>query len=176
MSNADPPMVGSFCPRPIYLMAKEELFKKTWFRYILDRVGAIPIKRGEADTSSIRAALGFLSKGEVLVVFPEGMRGDGKRLLPLMPGAALLAKRTKAQVVPIGIIGTEIMNPKGGKFTRHRVTMVYGEPFTFEQYPDTELFLAELAKRISDATETAGRRIKTATELSGQTEGLAEPR
>ncbi len=115
-------------------MAKEELFKVPVLGPIIRSLGAFKVRRGEGDTESIRRALSLLEEGRALLVFPEGSRGDGKSLQPVNRGVTMLAKRSKAQVVPVGIVGTHVVLPKGqSKPRRHLMKVIYGEPFTYEQ-------------------------------------------
>jgi 1-acyl-sn-glycerol-3-phosphate acyltransferase len=130
VSLLDPPAVSCGCRRNMRFMAKEELFHGLG-GLMLRSLGSFPVKRGDGDTESIRFTMELLEKGEAVLIFPEGTRGDGKTLLPLNRGVAMLAKRTGAKVVPVGLIGTKERLPKGGKLKRAKITVVYGEPFTY---------------------------------------------
>lgn len=132
VSYIDPMLVGCTSPRALRFMAKEELFKGL-LGWLLRSVGSFAVKRGETDTSAIRYALETLQEGNALMLFPEGTRGDAQTLGPFQPGVAMMAKKTNAQVVPVGIGGSEKMLPKGGKLRRARLTIVYGEPFTYQE-------------------------------------------
>lgn len=137
VSFADPPATGSATSRPVYFMAKAEMFRKPLFAFILRKVGAFPVERGTVDTNAIRQALGLLSEGRAVMIFPEGTRGDGKTLGEPSQGVALLAKRSGAAVTPVGIVGTEVLFPKGAKrLRRSRLSIIWGEPFTYEEVCD----------------------------------------
>jgi 1-acyl-sn-glycerol-3-phosphate acyltransferase len=153
-SNLDPPAVASVCPRQLRFMAKQELFKG-FFGWAISSVGAFPVRRGETDTDAIRKAIAMLGSGQVLLLFPEGERGDGIRLGPINKGIAMLAKRTEAQIVPTAIIGTHAMLPRGAKGARRgHVTIAFGEPFSYASIVEgsnsqgRELFTAELERRL----------------------------
>lgn len=134
VSHLDPPATGCAMPhRRLRFMAKEELFKGI-FGKIIASLGAYPVHRGEGDTEAIRKSIDMLNQGEALLVHPEGTRGDGVHMLPINKGIGMLAKRTGAPVVPVGLIGSNIVMPRGKKKRRrHRITVVFGKPFTYAE-------------------------------------------
>src|SRR3954449_11306615 len=73
-SFLDPFIVGCCVRRPVYFVAKRELFDKRWQGWLLNRLGAFPIRRGESDAESMETARQILERGDVVVVFPEGTR------------------------------------------------------------------------------------------------------
>lgn len=167
LSHLDPPLLGSICPRELRFMAKEELFKNVLLRSLIRSLGAFPVKRGTSDMAAIKLALQWLNESRAVLVFPEGQRGDGKALQHLQGGAHLLAKRSGATVVPVGISGTEKVMPRGGKgLRRARVTVVYGAPFRVLDLPDDskETFSAELSKRLVECCSAAGLTLELAAE------------
>ena len=91
--------------RQIHFLAKKELFQYKWLATILRELHAIPICRGQYDLPAVRKCMKLLQAGEVLGVFPEGTRGDGKQLQHLQSGAAILALRSNATVIPVFIHG-----------------------------------------------------------------------
>jgi 1-acyl-sn-glycerol-3-phosphate acyltransferase len=155
VSYLDPPAVACGTKRrQLRFMAKEELFKGP-FGALIASLGAFPVKRGEGDTESIRKSIAVLEAGEALLIFPEGTRSDAKTMLPINRGVTMLAKRTGAKVLPVGIIGTHIVLPKGSKGKKHPMLVVYGKPFTYQEVAtgktekeNRELFATELEKRI----------------------------
>ncbi len=114
-------------------MAKSELFQVPVLGGIIRLLGAFPVRRGESDRESLRQAQEVLSAGQVLVIFPEGHRSDTHQMAAGLPGVALIAMRSGAPIVPIGITGTE-HTLKGWRIGpwAPRVRIVYGEPFTLE--------------------------------------------
>lgn len=106
ISYLDPPLLGSALQRPVYFMAKAELFEIPVFGPILRRVHAFPVVRGTADRRAIRRSLELLEQGEVVALFPEGTRNREADLLPPQGGIALIALRSNAVVIPTGISGT----------------------------------------------------------------------
>lgn len=173
LSFIDPPFVGSHVPRRIRLMAKKELFKFP-LGPLIKSLGAYPVDRGGSDTSSIRLTLELLGKGEAVLMFPEGTRGDGQTLGTILAGVAMLAKRSDAAVVPVGLCGPEKMWPKGQKLPRPaHLSMVYGEPFRMSELSAEgnarEAFVRELERRLIDASREAGLNLRTASEEPDQT-------
>src|SRR5829696_8303889 len=73
-SFLDPFVIGCCLPRPIFFVAKQELFKYRPIGWILNCLGAFPIRRGESDEESLKTALALLERGEAVVIFPEGTR------------------------------------------------------------------------------------------------------
>jgi len=90
--------------------------------------GIIPVRRGTATTDALRAAEGVLAEGGVLGIFPEG--GSWATVLrPARPGAAFLAVRTGAQLVPMGFDGLTELFPNLRRGRRGRITVRIGKPF-----------------------------------------------
>lgn len=156
VSNFDPPAIAAATHRGIKIIAKEELFRNPVYAFINRSLGAFPVRRGEGDAGAIRHTLALLEAGWVMIMFAEGTRSNGTVLLPLSRGVAMMAKRSGAAVVPMAIVGTHILMPKGAKgIKRAKTKLVFGEPFL---YTDTatgandrenrELFTAELERRI----------------------------
>jgi 1-acyl-sn-glycerol-3-phosphate acyltransferase len=127
MSNADPPLLwGWLAPAlarlPTYL-AKAVLFRGP-AGPVLRSLGATPVEAGGSDMAAYRVG--------VVVLMPEGTRSRDGRLLRPRPGAALLATRSGAQVLPVGISGTDRLLGRGRPLPRigTPVTLRVGRPFT----------------------------------------------
>lgn len=128
-SAIDPPLVGSVLRRRAAYMAKEELFSIPVLGAWLRSVGVFPVKRGAPDRRAIRRSLQVLEQGDVLVMFPEGTRSEDGRLRDAEPGAALIALRTGAPVLPVAVIGSHRTLPKNAKWPRFtRVVVRIGPP------------------------------------------------
>ncbi|MFL5841754.1 MAG: lysophospholipid acyltransferase family protein, partial [Thermoleophilaceae bacterium] len=104
-SFLDPFVIGCSVRRPVYFVAKKELFAKRWQGWILNRLGAFPVKRGESDEESMATARGVLERGGALVIFPEGTRHPKGPLGRPKRGVGRLALETGAPVVPIAVMG-----------------------------------------------------------------------
>lgn len=103
----DPPLVGCIIPArvQVHFMAKSELFAHPLARRFLHKLGAFPVRRDQADRTAIRTALQLLREGKVLGLFPEGSRSKIGDLRPAYNGAALIALRSGAPVLPVAISG-----------------------------------------------------------------------
>ena len=109
-SNLDPPMLGASIPRRIYFMAKRGVFKNAPISLFLKAYGAVPLERDGSDIKAINWALRMLDQDSAIVVFPEGARSPGT-MRNAMPGVALIALRSGAPILPVGITGTERIGP-----------------------------------------------------------------
>ncbi len=124
VSALDPPMVGVALRRQSRYMAKQELMDTPVLGLFLRSIGVFPVRRGEADRRSIRVALDALERGGVLVMFPEGTRSPDGRLQVAEPGAAMLALRTGAPVLPVAVIGTQHAMRKGARWPRRTPVVI----------------------------------------------------
>ncbi len=112
VSAVDPVILFLVTKRPIYFMAKEELFRIPIFRRVVHWMKAFPVNREKLDRKAIRASLRVLENGDLLGVFPEGTRGDGVNLLPFKTGSAYIPSQYDVPVIPIAIIGSKyLLNP-----------------------------------------------------------------
>jgi 1-acyl-sn-glycerol-3-phosphate acyltransferase len=129
VSALDPFVVGSVFDRPLRFMAKEELFRSRLLRMLFSSLGAYPVRRDRADIGSIKQTLGHLRRGEVVLMFPEGTRGDGTTLGPVRPGVAILAARAHVPVIPVYHEGMRRVLPRGARVPRpHPVRVFVGPP------------------------------------------------
>ncbi|WP_296899761.1 lysophospholipid acyltransferase family protein [uncultured Megamonas sp.] len=142
LSNWDPPLVGTFIPRHLAYMAKEELFKVPILKNILKAVHTFPVKRGASDRAAIKTALQMLKAKECICMFPEGTRSKDGKLHKGAPGVALIAAKSKATVVPVAIQGTFKLKPF------RRITLIYGKPMVFEAEKVDKENLQEFTEKI----------------------------
>lgn len=119
----DVPLVPAYMKRKVVYMAKEELFYGR-LGWLVRFLGAFPVKRGEADRQSLRAADAQLKAGKVFIIFPEGTRSKTHRMAKGHIGLGMIALRSGVPVIPVAICGSE----KALKTFRPRVTIAYGEP------------------------------------------------
>lgn len=125
-SNFDPPILSNCVGRPVSFMAKEELFRVPLFKQGIQLYGAYPVKRGSADRSAIRAAIAALEAGWAAGIFLQGTRTcDGTITNPKL-GAAMIAAKTGAPLLPVSLWGTEKIERKG-KILPVPVTVRIGE-------------------------------------------------
>jgi len=113
----DPACVGAACPRPVRFLILRNVYDKRWARWFYRAMGTLPVSPGgSASVVGMRGALRALRSGELVGVFPEGRvvpRGAGT---PVHPGAAMLAVRARAPVVPVEIHGSAAAWPHGRKW------------------------------------------------------------
>ncbi|MDP2871425.1 MAG: lysophospholipid acyltransferase family protein [Bacillota bacterium] len=102
----DPVIVAAACPRrPITFMAKSELFRSPMMNWLYRSLWAFPVRRGQIDRAALRTCFERLGQGHALGLFPEGARSRTGELRQPEPGAATIALRTGATVIPVGIRG-----------------------------------------------------------------------
>ncbi len=130
-SYADPPMVGSFAPGRQTFMAKEELFEKKLFAWLITSLGAFPVSRGKGDTGAIDTSIDNLNSGKNLMIFPEGTRSKDGKVGRGHTGAALIGARAGKPIVPVGICYGEKLR------FRTRVTIKFGEPILPQDYVES---------------------------------------
>jgi glycerol-3-phosphate dehydrogenase (NAD(P)+) len=141
-SFLDPFLIGCCMRRPLYFVAKKELFEKRWQGWILNGLGAFPIRRGEADEESLATARGVLERGGAVVIFPEGTRHRSGPLARPKRGVGRLALETGAPVVPIAILGSERAR-RGWRIRPVWVRVRCGRPLTFPHVENPSPRLAE---------------------------------
>ena len=135
ISNADAVLIGAFLTpklgRRIHWLGKKEMFDWPIVGFMARNGGVVPVDRGAADVEAFRVARRILDAGNVLMVFPEGTRSPTGQLQPPKDGLSMLALRTNATIVPIGISNTDRIWPKGRPvpLPGKHATMRIGEPF-----------------------------------------------
>ena len=135
ISNADAVIIGAWLTprlgRRIHWLGKREMFDWPFVGWMARNGGVVPVDRATADTEAFRLAQRVLQAGEVLMVFPEGTRSPTGELQRPKDGLAMLALRTNATIVPIGVSNTDRVWPKGRPVPRigGHATMRVGEPF-----------------------------------------------
>ncbi len=132
-------------PRPVSFLAKSDYFTGTGVggalrRGFFESIDAIPVDRhsSRAAQESLDAALGVLRDGRAFGIYPEGTRSRDGRLYKGRTGVAWLALTAGVPVVPVGLRGTDLVQPVGSRFPRPRVpvTVRFGEPIRPDAYRD----------------------------------------
>ena len=145
-SFIDPFIVGLCSRRPIYYVAKEEIFHIPFGGWLISALGAFPVRRGAADADMIETAKAILERGDAVLMFPEGTRTRPGALGKPKRGVGRLALETGATVVPVAMIGTEAIR-KGWRIRPHKIRVRIGAPLTF---PKVETATAPLAAAVTD--------------------------
>lgn len=135
-SFLDPFLIGAFLPwrRPVHYVAKVELFEKRWQGWVLNRLGAYPVRRGEADLETLETSRRTLERGGAVCIFPEGTRIRRGSLAVPHRGVGRLALESGAAVLPIAVIGSEHVR-RGWRIRPRKVRLRGGKALTF---PRTE--------------------------------------
>ena len=147
-SFLDPFVIGALLPwrRQIQFVAKVELFEKRWRGWILNRLGAFPIRRGQSDEAAIDTARLAVLRGGTVVIFPEGTRIRQGALARPKRGVGRLALESGVPVLPVAVIGSEHVR-RGWRIRPRKVRLRAGTPLTF---PQTERPSPSLAVTVTD--------------------------
>src|ERR671920_557861 len=145
-SFLDPFVIGTIARRPLYYVAKQELFRHRVVAWFLNSLGAFPVNRGAADTDMLSTAKAILERGDAVLMFAEGTRIRPGALGRPKRGVGRLALETGAPVVPVAVIGTEAVR-KGWRIRPHKVRIRIGSPLTF---PKVEQASPQLAAAVTD--------------------------
>lgn len=171
LSLIDPPLLGAVMPRPMRFMAKKELFDRPVVGTAVRAYRAFAVRRGEADRQALATAQRLLQQGEAIAIFPEGTRSRVGKMQPAHPGVAVIALRTGAPVLPVGIWGSERLFKWPPVGFRPRLEVRIGEPFTLsteEQKAKRELIeemTAAIMRRVAALVPAAYRGVYS--DLSG---------
>ena len=126
--NLDSAVIVAMFKRKVNVLAKEELFKNAFIRWIADIFGVYPVKRGRADLQAIKISLKLLKNDELLLMFPEGTRHGLDKGKKPKNGAVLIAATAGKPIIPIGIQGS---------FKPFRKVIVnIGKPIDYSKYSE----------------------------------------
>ncbi len=134
-SYLDPPIVAyAVRKRPVFFMAKEELFRTPVLSFLIKHWGnAFPVKRGRLDVRALKVALSIVKRGKLLCIFPEGTRAPKGKFLKPKWGAGMIALKAGVPVIPCLIEGSEDVLPKGSRFLKPaNVRVRFGAPFNID--------------------------------------------
>jgi 1-acyl-sn-glycerol-3-phosphate acyltransferase len=146
LSYADWLFMPLALPRRVSFVAKAEYFTtpgiKGWLQKTFFRgSGQIPIDRSGATAAegALLSAKAVLDKGELFGIYPEGTRSHDGRLYRGKTGVARLALETGVPVIPVAVVGTDVVAPPGKKFGRlTRPVVRFGKPLDFSRYEGLE--------------------------------------
>jgi 1-acyl-sn-glycerol-3-phosphate acyltransferase len=150
-SNVDPPILGwatgHQIDRIVHFMAKVEMRSWPIIGWLATQSAVYFVRRGEGDRSAQRFSMEALSGGSPIALFVEGTRSRDGHLKAGKPGAALLAMRTGAPLIPIGIAGTHRIFPGRSRWPHAtRVVVRIGTAFSLAHEPDGRLDRAALTE------------------------------
>lgn len=140
----DIPLLSLATPRPLYYMAKYELFLNPASRWLVSSLGGIPLNRSRPLESrqSLKAMLDLLEKGEGIVIFPEGTYYRRRLGLGRVGLIRFILSRTTAHFIPVGINYT-------ARSTRSLVHINFGRPICASSMSNAESFLDQMMKEIA---------------------------
>ncbi len=119
VSYFDPPATAFAVKRRVYFFAWRGLYTNPLIAWYLKSLGAIPVAGGhEFDRHTYRLMKTLLEHGEVICIYPEGQRGDGSEILPLLNGVGRLALQSGAPIIPAYISGTLRAFPRWRRFPK----------------------------------------------------------
>ena len=143
-SFLDPFAIGAALPwrRPMNYVAKVELFERRWQGWLLSRLGAFPIRRGDSDEAAMQTARLAIERGGTVCIFPEGTRIRRGTLADPKRGVGRLALQTGAPVVPTAVFGSEHVR-RGWRIRPRQVRVRLGKAMTFPTVEQPSPPLAE---------------------------------
>ncbi len=133
LSTLDPPLMVAVIPRSVAFMAKKELFDIPFLRWWIDWLGAFSVNRESLGPSTIKTVQEIKNSNWVLGMFPQGTRGIPGEIRGVTKGFAGLAKLTKCNILPVGLIGTNEV--KRLPFTG-RIIVNIGEIIPYDKNPE----------------------------------------
>lgn len=159
-SLIDTPAMFAYLPYQFRIMAKKHLFYFPFMGWHLWTAGNFPIDQSDARKTarSLKGVIQGIRNGKSLAVFPEGTRSPDGQLQEFKQGAFKIAMRAGVPIVPVTIIGTSRLLPKGSLAPRPgRVDVVIGKPIETRQYNEKQLpELMATTRKVIDTTLQAG--------------------
>ena len=150
-SNLDPPIVVPVIPRRTSVLVKKELFRIPILAQAMLAGELVPVDRRnrEAAVASVQRAAEVMKKGVNMTIFPEGTRSRDGRLLPFKKGPFYLALETGYPIVPMTIVNTHDLWPKG-KFavSPGTATVVFHDPIDPKLFSDREALTLAVREKI----------------------------
>lgn len=130
VSIFDPPLLVAFWSKPPEIFGAEYLWESVGFGSIMRSYGVTPVSRASFDRKLLAASLDYLKNGRILTIAPEGSRSHKPGLQHAKPGAAFLAAKSGAPIVPVGIVGTtpDLLD-KIKSFSRPGIQIYIGKPY-----------------------------------------------
>lgn len=149
-SYLDPLVIGAALKRHATYMAREGLFK---IPLVGTFVGSFsfPVRRGKPQPSTIKEAVKRLNKGELIVMFPEGVRSADGNILDAKRGVGMIAAMSKVPIVPALIKGTEKSLPVGAKVVKPaKIKVIFGKPIEINREEPDKQFQERICRDIME--------------------------
>lgn len=154
----DPFVAGCFLERPLHFFARDTLFNNRVGAWFLNGFNAVPVSPTNSDPASLIRILRLVKAGRGLLIFPEGTRSYDGNFLPAKKGVGMIACRTGAPVVPLHIVNSHAIWPRGKKIPSfgEDIFLVYGKPIYPEEYDPGK----ESVERYQEASDFILEKIK----------------
>jgi len=152
VSDIDPPLLIPLLPKRTSVLVKKELFRVPALGTAMRVAKLVPVDRRNRDAAiqSVRDAAEAIRAGLDMTIFPEGTRSRDGRLLPFKKGPFYLAMESSCPVVPVTILGTYEIRPKGKFFMRGGTAeLVFHEPLWPKDFPDREALVSAVRDAIT---------------------------
>ncbi|MGH9509657.1 MAG: lysophospholipid acyltransferase family protein [Terriglobales bacterium] len=153
VSNIDPPIVAPLIPPRTSVLVKKEVFRIPVLSRAMRMGSLVPVDRRnrEAAIASLSAAGEVLRSGISMMIFPEGTRSPDGRLLPFKKGPFYLAMETGVPIVPMTILGTYDIMPKGSIAIHPGIaTVIFHEPVDPAAFPSREALMEAVRQKIAE--------------------------
>jgi 1-acyl-sn-glycerol-3-phosphate acyltransferase len=156
-SFLDPPLLSAVVPRVVYYLMLANHYYHPWWHWLFSRLPCIPLKRGSVvNTDAMKTCLHVLEHGQFLCMFPEGGIARRHKASGARHGAALLAARADAPIIPVGIQGADKALTLRQRFPRPKpITIRFGAPL---QVP---AIAARDKDALQDITEQTMNRVQS---------------
>jgi 1-acyl-sn-glycerol-3-phosphate acyltransferase len=157
LSDVDPIVLHSCCPRAVHFMGKSELFDIPVVGRIMRSFGAFPVNRGAPDRAALKLSASLLKDGEAVCVFPEGQLSEDGNLQEIRGGVALIIRLAPGiPVICCSLSGTDRVLPYGKLIPRpafRTVNVTWGEPRTFDKSTSAEEILGWVAGQFRELVQ-----------------------
>jgi 1-acyl-sn-glycerol-3-phosphate acyltransferase len=156
----DPPLLGAVKVRDFHFLARETLLSNPVAKWLLPRLNTIPVDRdGGKDAKAVSKVLKVLSKGEAVVVYPEGTRSPDGEIHPAKAGIGLIACRSRANILPMRIVGAYDIYSRHRKIPsiRGKLDVIFGPVLTPADYDPGRKSENRFQEAIDRAMEAVAR-------------------
>jgi len=154
VSNIDPPIVIPAIPKRTSVLVKKEVFRIPVLATAMRMGQLVPVDRTDRDSAinSLKKAREVLASGVNMSVFPEGTRSQTGELLPFKKGPFYMALEAGVPIVPMTILGTRAIWPKGSMAIKPgTATVVFHPPIDPKQFPEREALMDAVRDSIASA-------------------------
>ncbi len=173
VSFLDALIISAVTPRVIHYITYAFFYYHPAIHWFCKRTYSIPVKKEGNDISALKNALRLLKDGEIVGIFPEGVRSATGELGRPEAGVALMAIKANVPIVPVGIQGAYDAFPKGSSLPKpKKIRMIMGNPFYIRDYITVEKKLTEDTQQqaldliMSRIGELCGQHAPSALKLS----------